>query len=62
MKNLVRALLLGGAVIASTTVTAAPASAACYDYGRLHAELPDRQLICVGYDYCDAWVCVPYPL
>lgn len=56
MKNLVRTVIVGGALVAASFATAAPASAACYDYpAELLLHVPT---VCVGYDYCDADICI----
>jgi hypothetical protein len=52
-------LALGGAVAASMIATATPASAACYNY-EAHLMI-DTPTVCVGYDYCDADICIDDP-
>lgn len=61
MKNIVRTVLLGGALVVASLASAAPASAAtCWNN-------PDGLLLrtptaCVFYDNCDADICIGNPI
>lgn len=59
MKNIVRTLVVGGALVAASFGFAAPASAACTNNNELALHLPT---VCVFYDNCDADICIGRPL
>jgi hypothetical protein len=61
MKNVVRTMLLGGALAGGLFMTAAPAHAECYNYPPARfgdITLPNKPIICKGYNYCDAYICI----
>jgi hypothetical protein len=55
MKRSVRLLLLGGALVAASFATAAPASAGCYNDPDGVVLRSDLVAVCTGnYDHCEA--------
>ena len=60
MKNIVRTLVVGGALVAASFGFAAPASAACWN----NEATPSLHIptVCVFYDNCDADICIGRPV